>query len=356
MSDASGAATPDEEYRSDIDPAFSAVWNDIFGEEDNPETAEGGAAAGTPESGDPASAPAQQGTGGDATPADAPTAGALAGAADPNGSAGLAAGNGSDGSTDAGSAETAAASVVAQESLKSYAEVAPSFATANDAITARMEESFRQSAEQELRTEVDEKYFTSLEKHPMALVGETVPSIKGDGQNMVLRDTQEARDWQEATKSLIDGEIAAKVRARTDEVRPMMNVIQESILMLQNNSDLIPGTKEYDSELADQFTTLAKAYELRVGDKLYGYQVNVQPLINELRTRLASQRGASGEQANQAAREAQQRRAAEQSRNQQGQFDAPQAGISSKANVSGDSGDDDFSGFWSGVGMPNVSI
>lgn len=219
-----------------------------------------------------------------------------------------------------------------------------------------MEESFRQAANQELRTEIDPRYYEALEKHPMALVGESVPGVKGDGQMMVLRDTAEARDWQDATKALIEAEVAAKIRTKSDEVRPLMGVIQESILMLQNNSDLIPGTKEYDPELAEQFTKIAKSYELRIGDKLYGYQVNVQPLINELRTNLGERRGASGEQANQAAREAQQRRAAEQSRNQAGQFDAPQAGISSKANVSGDTGNDDYSVFWSGVGMPNVSI
>lgn len=219
-----------------------------------------------------------------------------------------------------------------------------------------MEESFRISSRQELEAEVDPKYFEALAKHPMALVGEEVPSVKGDGKTIVLRDTAEARDWQDATKGLIEAEIAAGIRRKTDEVKPMMSVIQDSILMLQNNSDLIPGTKEYDPELATQFTDVAKAYELRVGDKLYGYQVNVQPLINSLRERLATQRGASGEQTAQARREAQQRQAQEQARNPQGQFDSPQAGLSSKANVSGDSAGDDFSGFWSGVGMPNLSI
>ena len=70
---------------------------------------------------------------------------------------------------------------------------------------------------------------------------------------------------------------------------------------------------------------------------------------------LSTARGATGEQSAQAQREAQARRAAEQERNEAGQFQGPQGGIQSKSGMTGDSGED-WSTFWNGVGMPGLNV
>ena len=206
---------------------------------------------------------------------------------------------------------------------------------------------FRNSAAQEVQQSIDPRYFEALQSHPRMLVGTEVPSLKGEGMER-LKDTQDAREWQEATASLLTNEINSLASSKADSVRPMMSVIQESVLMFQNNPDLVPGTSAYDEDLAAVFTEIAQAYELRVNGKLYGYQVPVQPLINQIRQALAEERGAAGVPTPAPS-------AALQPRNAAGQFDSPQAGIASKAGMSGGEGDD-YSTFWGAVGMPNVTI
>ena len=218
-----------------------------------------------------------------------------------------------------------------------------------------MESAFRNVSEQEIREEIDSAYFDVLEKTPYELAGTEVPSIRPGEETTRLKDSGEAKEYQEATKSLIEREIKAKVDAKMQDAKPMASVLQDSVLMFQNNPDLIPNTKQYDKELADAVVEAGKSYELRVKDKLYGYQVPMQPIINQLRSLLEKQRGASGVTAAQA-REAAAARAAQQTRNDNGQFqggDGPQAGIASKAGLSGVGGsDDNYDQFWSGVGMP----
>jgi len=218
-----------------------------------------------------------------------------------------------------------------------------------------MEASFKQSAIAELRESVDPRFLEVLQQRPLLLVGENVPNLKDRTKpDIMLRDSNEAREYQETLSGLLDDEVNDLVAQKTEGVRPMMSVIQESVLMFQNNQDLVPNTKQYDPELAKRFTDIAKAYELRVNGKLYGYQVNVQPLINSLRSQIVTERtknGAAPAPAASAAPAGQQ-----QPRNQQGQFEAPQAGISSKSAMSGEGGDDDFSVFWAAAGMPNVNI
>ena len=43
------------------------------------------------------------------------------------------------------------------------------------------------------------KYFEYVQRHPRTLVGEQVPSMTGDGME-VLRDSADAKDWQDAVK------------------------------------------------------------------------------------------------------------------------------------------------------------
>jgi hypothetical protein len=236
-----------------------------------------------------------------------------------------------------------------------YADIAPKFGVASNAIQERMEASFRNSALSEVRESVDPRFLEVLQTRPLLLVGEKVPNLKDRSLgDITLRDSAEAREYQETLSGLLDDEVSDKVSQKAESVRPMMSIIQDSVLMFQNNQDLVPNTKQYDPELAKRFTDIAKAYELRVNGKLYGYQVNVQPLINSLRTQIVQERtknGAAPAPAASAAPAGQQ-----QPRNQQGQFEAPQAGISSKSAMSGEGGDEDFSVFWAASGLPNVNI
>ena len=212
-----------------------------------------------------------------------------------------------------------------------------------------MQESFQRQAFEELSEKIDPKYFEVLKKHPRELVGLEVPSVTGSGKER-LRDTQDARDWQEATSQLLKQEVDSIAKAKSDDMAPTMSILQDSIQRFQNNPDLIPGTKQFDKELADKFAEIAKAYEYRVNGKLFGYQVNVQPLINSIRADLEKQRGAQGVQQQQKQQQRQQQ-AQQQARTPDGRFDGPQAGIPSKAAQAGEPGED-MSAFWGGVGIP----
>jgi hypothetical protein len=233
------------------------------------------------------------------------------------------------------------------------------FAAASQKASENMAAAFRQQAIQEFQAEVAPQFIDALKQHPMQLVGMEVPDVRhgaAQGAMMRIRDTAEAKDWQEATGQLINAELDDRVAQKQDGVRETVSIIQESYLLFQNNPDLIPGTKQFDPELGARFTEMAKDYEFRTGDKLYGYTVNVQPLVNSIRASLERERGANGQR--QEDRAAQQRAAAAaQQREDNGQFSAPQAGIPSTAQRGGEASDEtDFSTFWSGVGMPNINL
>ena len=64
----------------------------------------------------------------------------------------------------------------------------------------------------------------------------------------------------------------------------------DAIELFQNNADMVPGTKQFDRDLADEFARMAKPYELGVEGKMSGYTIPVQPLINQIREQLAARR------------------------------------------------------------------
>lgn len=181
------------------------------------------------------------------------------------------------------------------------------------------------------------EYFERLNAHPRTLVGQEVQSLSGSGKER-LRDAADAREWQEAVKHLLVAEVESRAGARAEEYREVFSTVHSSIDLFRNNVDLIPGTKQFNRELANEFAALAKDYELRSNDKLIGYSVPVQPMINQLRTQLASRKAAATAPAP-AAASPQQQRAAEQPRTPQGRWDGPQAGLSSKAGQSGQTDD-----------------
>jgi hypothetical protein len=192
------------------------------------------------------------------------------------------------------------------------------------------------------------QYFEALEKHPRLLVGAQVPAIGKEGHE-TLRDTNDAREWQEAVKSILVSEIRDRAQRDLEENADFLETVHASIELFQNNADLVPGTKDFDVELANRFATLAQPYELRVDGKLQGYSIPVQPIINQLRTQVAAQRAtqppapvtggaATGVPAGKPAAPA----------------DPPQAGIASKAGNSGDK--EDFSTLFGTIGLPNLQI
>jgi hypothetical protein len=179
------------------------------------------------------------------------------------------------------------------------------------------------------------KYFEALNKHPRLLVGAKVPSARGEGEE-TLRDAEDARDWQEAIKSILVDEVRSRASKAMDENADFLRTVHASIELFQNNVDLVPGTKEFDVELANRFVNLATPYEIRHEGKLQGYSIPVQPIVEQLRAQIAAERQAKATPPAAAAAPSTTAAAAAPP------ADPPQAGIQSKAGAGGD-GAEDFS-------------
>lgn len=210
----------------------------------------------------------------------------------------------------------------------------PQFETMATSFETKQTEILQASALAEVKTEFA-RHFKAASQPPRMLVGTEVPSLTGPGMEK-LRDSADARDWQEAVKQLLLEEVTSRVETQKDGMRDVFSTVHASIDLFKNNPDLIPGTKEFDKELANSFAGQMKDYELRTNGKLVGYSVPVQPIVNALRAQLSAQRAATPPPA--AAPVTQQARAAN------GRWDAPQAGLTSKAGQSAGAGGDDAGG------------
>lgn len=199
------------------------------------------------------------------------------------------------------------------------------------------------------------RYFEALNKHPRALVGSKVPAASDNepGRDadgfVVLKDSADAKEWQEATKQNLVAEIRDNAQRRAEANPGHMQTIHQSIELFQNNSDLVPGTKQFDKNLADRFAAIAKAYEVRDdAGKLMGYSIATQPLIDQLRSQIAAEGKAApapasppqpaGAGAGQAAPKE----------------EAPQAGIQSKSGNSVEGQNMDT--FWGTIGLSGIRI
>ncbi len=131
-----------------------------------------------------------------------------------------------------------------------------------------------------------------------------------------------------------------------EESRDYLETVHASIDLFKNNKDLIPGTKNFDRQLADAFASMAQPYEVRVEGKLQGYSIPVQPIIDSLRKQIASQR--------QTAATPQTPPAAPAPPVEGRQVDPPQAGIQSKASSGAEP--EDFSTLFGTIGLPNLQI
>ena len=203
---------------------------------------------------------------------------------------------------------------------------------------------FQDEALAEARTE-HTQYFEAIEKHPRLLVGTQVPAIGKEGFE-TIQSTEDARDWQEAVKQILVQEVREKALVQMEGQGDLLTTIHSSIELFQKNPDLIPGTKEFDRELADQFATMLKPYESRSEDgKLNGYSIPVQPIIDNLRAQRAATKTAAPAAPAVPAKAATTRKPA----------DPPQAGLTSKAGASGADGED-FSALWGTIGLPPLQL
>lgn len=196
------------------------------------------------------------------------------------------------------------------------------------------------------------QYFEALDKHPRLLVGQQVPAIGKEGME-VLQSTQDAKDWQDAVKHLLAAEIRDRATRQMDESADFLQTVHASIDLFKNNVDLVPGTKDFDRELADRFATLAKPYELRVDGKLQGYTIPVQPIIDSLRDQLVATRTAAAP-AGDSTKGSPPAAGAAAPPAAQATADPPQAGIPSKAGSGGEK--EDFSTLFGTIGLPNIQI
>jgi hypothetical protein len=185
------------------------------------------------------------------------------------------------------------------------------------------------------------KYFEALEKHPRLLVGTEVPAIGKEGTEL-LRDSADAKEWQEAVRSILVGEIRSRAAKQLEESQDYLETIHAAVDLFKTNKDLIPGTKGFDHELADAFATMAKPYEVRVDGRLHGYSIPVQPLIDNLRAQ--ARRPAAPTAPPAGAPEGTRPPAVE----------PPQAGIPTKAGASSER--EDFSTLFGTIGLPNLQI
>ena len=180
------------------------------------------------------------------------------------------------------------------------------------------------------------KYVEAINAAPRTLVGTQVPKIGGaDGEMETLRDSADARDWQDAARTALTAEANERATRKSDDLRGVSEVLTRSVEIFQRNNDLVPRTKQFDQELAEKVISIIKPYEMRVDGNLIGFNIDVQPIIESTRASLAAARAAApAAPAVPAAPSAQQQRAAAQPRTATQQFapaDAPQAGIPSKA-------------------------
>lgn len=335
------------------DTAFATLMDTLVAEEGAEETGEGktpatdaagsdagsGATGGAP---DPSTAPAGGGEGATAAGGGDTGAAATGDTKATDADSGKSGDSDTDGDTGAGAGASPAAGDRPETWTATAAELSPKIGQLATALEDRTLEAYQQTALEEVKTE-HEQYFTALEKHPRMLVGTQVPAIGKEGME-TLKDAADAADWQEAVKSLLVAEVRDKASKAMDENSDFLTTIHASIELFQKNNDLIPGTKEFDVELANRFSAMVTPYELRVENKLQGYSIPVQPIIDKLRTQLVAERAAKSAAAADDKSAPPAKPAA----------DPPQAGIGSKAGSSSEK--EDFSTLFGTLGLHDFQI
>lgn len=196
-------------------------------------------------------------------------------------------------------------------------------------------------------------YFAAVQAHPRSLVGQEVPSITNPGQNETLRDSADAKEWQDAVKHALAQEVKDRQDRKADDTRMVMTTVTNSIAVFEKNPDLIPNTKQFNRAFADKVGKTLAPYMVKTDDgKALGWSIDVQPLIESLRESMPKAPTPAPASTDPTP---QQQRAAEQPRTPAGRFDAPQAGIPSKSGSSSEP-TSDFSTLFGTLGMPEFRI
>lgn len=194
-----------------------------------------------------------------------------------------------------------------------------------------------------------ENYFQALETHPRLLVGKEVPAIGKDGME-ILKDSNDAKEWQEAVRELLIQEIQDGTRKLEEGAAPQIQILHASLDLFKNNKDLIPGTKQFNRKLADEFAKVAQPYEVRHEGKLRGYSIPVQPIIDALRSQMTQPAATVDTSVHQSPASAPPAGAAAVPPTPE----PPQAGIPSKAGSSAEK--EDFSTLFGTIGLPHLQI
>ena len=210
-------------------------------------------------------------------------------------------------------------------------------------------EGFQQEALAAVQEEYGQ-YFEALKQHPRMLVGTEVPALQGEGME-VLRDAADAREWQEAVKQLLTEEVRERATVQMDENKGILDTVHQSIELFTKNPDMVPGTRQFDRQLADRFAAMVKPYELRVEGKLHGYTIPVQPLVEQLRAQLQAERAKAPAAPAEPAKRGPGRPKGSGAKPE----DQPQRGIGTKAGSSSDD-EEDFSTLFGTLGLPHLRI
>lgn len=216
-------------------------------------------------------------------------------------------------------------------------------------IEENIVQGFQQEAFEQARKDY-ENYFAALEKHPRLLVGTEVPAINKEGMER-LKDSNDAKEWQEAVRSILVQEIREAAQTKLEGSQQFLQTVHASIDLFKNNPDLIPGAKTFNRPLADAFAALAAPYEIRQDGKLQGYSIPVQPIIDNLRSQQAARAQTAG---NNPATQQPGPGAAAPPAAVQRAAEPPQAGIPSKAGASSER--EDFSTLFGTIGLPHLQI
>lgn len=213
--------------------------------------------------------------------------------------------------------------------------IAPRWGEISKAIEAKATETHQGSALTAVREQYA-KHFEAIAQHPRLLIGKEVPAIGREGME-TLKDSADAREWQEAVKGLLAQEVHDRASRLAEGDGSKLEVLQASVELFSKNSDLIPGSKQFNRALADEFATIVKPYEVRENGKLQGFSIPVQPIVDLLRKQQSAPAAAPAAAVPPPAASP-----------------GPQAGIASKAGA-GDTADD-YSVLFGTLGLPNLRI
>lgn len=214
------------------------------------------------------------------------------------------------------------------------------FTRVADALEERFLQSYQQVALDQMQADYGQ-YIERLSRHPMELVGQELPAIDGTDGTLIFGTVQEARDWQDAVKTILRREVQLHVQQQQEEYSDVRETLHSSIQLFRDNPDLIPGSQGFNKELADEVAKMARPYALKMDGKLTGYSIPIQGIVDQVRGNLKARAAAAP--------------AAPPPAPAKRKTSPPQGGLPSRA-ASDSGGDEDFSPMWKVFGIDSAPI